>query len=344
MLANQPSRARTARGFTLIELLVVIAIIGVLVAMLLPAVQAAREAARRSSCSNNLKQLGLAMHNYENTYRVFPGLSITSQYGFSVQARLLPFIEQKNLQDLIDFNQPLMLGSGGSQTLNPVHSIPAAQPLEVFLCPSDGESPIFQNANTGVNEFAGTNYVVCTGSGTNANYDTRAMSDGMFWWGSNTGFRDMTDGSSNTLVLSESLLGNKQDATGATPIDHKRQMARYGGGGMGAPGQGFTGPPGNNPDLATAAAGAAARDGRGRSSWIWGREHLTTFNTYGTPNIKIPDIHRNGFGWFAARSQHPGGAQVGLGDGSVRFVADTVDLTTWRALGTRQGGEVLGSF
>ncbi|QDT32196.1 DUF1559 domain-containing protein [Thalassoglobus polymorphus] len=337
-------RPRSARGFTLIELLVVIAIIAILVALLLPAVQQAREAARRAQCKNNMKQIVLAMHNYQSSYSVFPGLSSSSQYGFSVQARILPFIDQGNLQNLIDFDVPLMLGSGGSQSLNPVHAQVAAQVLPLFLCPSEPEPPIFQNANTGVNEFAGTNYVVCTGSGTDSNYDTRARTDGMFFWGSSSRFRDMTDGSSNTLVLAESLMGNKQDGTPLADINVDRQMARYGGGGLGGPGEGFTGPPGHNPDVRAAAAAASTTDGRGRSSWIWGREHLTTFNTYMTPNFDSPDIHRNGFGWFAARSMHVGGTHCGLGDGSVRFVSDSIDGGIWRALGTKNGGEVIGEF
>ena len=331
------------RGFTLIELLVAIAIIAILIALLLPAVQQAREAARRTQCKNNMKQIVLAMHNYQSTYTVFPGLPSSSPYGFSVQARILPYVDQKNLQDLIDFDIPLMLGSGGRQSLNPVHAAAAGQPLKLFLCPSEPEPPIFQNANTGANQFAGTNYVVCTGSGTDSNYDTRARTDGMFYWGSATRFRDMTDGSSNTLVLAESLMGNKVDGSGPVQ-DPSRQMARYRGGGMAAPGQGFTGAPGHNPDIAAAAAGAGRFDGRGRSSWIWGREHLTTFNTYMTPNNVNPDVHRNGFGWFAARSMHQGGVQVGLGDGSVRFVTENIDGNVWLALGTADGGEVIGEF
>ncbi|MEP3479043.1 MAG: DUF1559 domain-containing protein [Fuerstiella sp.] len=331
------------RAFTLIELLVVIAIIAVLVSLLLPAVQQAREAARRTQCKNNMKQIVLAMHNYESTYRVFPGLSSTSEYGFSVQARILPFVDQGNLQNLIDFDIPLMLGSGGSQFLNPVHVEVAGQPLPLFLCPSEPEPPIFVNDNTGEGQFAGTSYVVCTGDGTDTNYDTRARTNGMFWQGSAARFRDMTDGASNTLVLSESLMGNKMDGAGFV-TNPERQMARYRGGGLGLAGEGFDSPPGQNPDIAAAAIESGNFDGRGRGSWIWGREHLTTFNTYMAPNSVLPDVHRNGFGWFAARSMHVGIVQVALGDGSVRTVSENVDVGTWRSLGSKSGGEIIGEF
>jgi len=290
-----------------------------------------------------MKQLVLAMHNYENTFTVYPGLSATSQYGFSVQARILPFLDQGNLQELIDFDVPLMVGSGGSQSLNPLHAAAAGQILPVLLCPSESEDPVFQNNNTGSHSFAGTSYVVCTGDGTGTNYDTRAATNGMFWWGSAARFADMSDGSSSTLVVAESLMGNKQDGTGVV-ADPRRQMARYGGGGMAAPGQGFTGPPGHNPNIAAAAAAAGNVDGRGRSAWIWGREHLTTFNTYMTPNVDVPDVHRNGFGWFAARSMHAGGVHAGMGDGSIKLINDTIDLTTWRALGTKAGSELIGEY
>ena len=333
------------KGFTLIELLVVIAIVAILIALLLPAVQQAREAARRMSCKNNLKQLALALHNYQSTYEVFPGLSASSQYGFSVQAKLLPYIDQAGLQNLVDFKQPLMLGGGGSQSLNPVHATVARYVLALLLCPSDGQHSLFENHNVAAGQaFAGTNYVVCTGSGVDTNYDTRAPTDGMFWWGSATTFRNMTDGSSNTLVLSETLLGLGHDTMGTQPEDSRRQMASYPGGGLGSPGSGFTAPPGHNPDLAAAAASVTRWSGFRGGAWIWGREHTTTFNTYAPPNADVPDVTKNGFGWFAARSTHADGVHVALGDASVRFISASIDLEVWRALGTHRGGEVLGEF
>ena len=336
-------RTRNSSAFTLVELLVVIAIIGILIGMLLPAVQQVREAARRTSCLNNLRQISLACLNFESANQRFPGLPETSQIGFSVHARILPMIDQGNLQGLIDFGVPLMLGSGGSQMLNPTHTQPAGEALPLFLCPSDGVDPFFQNANTGDATFAGNNYVVCTGDGTDTNYDTRARTNGVFWQGSRTTFGQISDGSSNTIIYSESLIGDKSAGSGEV-TDPDRQMARYRGGGLNDPGQGFSGAPGNNPVLAEAVAAAGNFDGRGRSSWIWGREHLISFNTYMLPNNGQPDIHRNGYGWFAARSKHSGGINVGRGDGSATFMSDSIDRQTWRALGTINGGEVIDSF
>ena len=331
------------RGFTLVELLVVIAIIGILIGMLLPAVQAVREAARRTTCLNNMRQLTLSCLNFESAHGHFPGLPESSEIGFSPQARLLPYVEQINLQNLINFDIPLMTGSGGSQVLNPVHADVASQTLSLFLCPSDTEDPIFQNANTGDAFFAGNNYVACSGDGTDTNYDTRAMTNGMVWQDSEVGFGSMTDGSSNTLFFAEALLGDQTEGSGLVQ-DPQRQMARFRGGGLLAPGLGYDTPPGTNPDIATVAMQAGNFDGRARASWIWGREHMVTFNTYIMPNSDLPDVHRNGYGWFAARSQHSSGVNVGLADGSSQFVSDTIDRKVWLGLGSRNGGEVLSDF
>ena len=338
------------RGFTLIELLVVIAIIAILIALLLPAVQQAREAARRTQCKNNLKQIGLALHNYESTYGVFPGMAASSNWGRSVHAAILPFVEQANLANLIANDAPLMLGSGGSQTLNPVHTMAAKTIIPFYMCPSDNGMEVFDgipNLPLPGQAFAGNNYRYCTGSGTNTNYDFRARTDGLFWWASSSRFRDITDGTSNTVMFAESRRGNGNDSTNPTPDDPQIQMARYRGGGLLAAGQGFSGAPGHNPDLAVAAAaadGSPRWDGRRGMSWIWSHGHTGSFNTYVPPNWKDPYVHRNGIGWFAARSLHTGGAQALLSDGSARFISDNIDRATWQALGTRGGGEVIGEY
>ena len=343
MKLKKSTHEPAVRGFTLVELLVVIAIIGILIGMLLPAVQTVREAARRTACLNNIRQLGLANLNFESSFGHFTGLPETSEIGFSPQARLLPFVEQANLQDLIDFDVPLMLGSGGSQVLNPIHAPAAENTLSLFLCPSDGENPLFQNDNTGEATFAGNNYVACTGDGTDTNYDTRAETNGMVWQNSEVGFKSLSDGSSNTLFLSESLLGDQSAGAGLVE-NSQRQMARFRGGGLLAPGLGYDTPPGVNPDIASVAAASGNFDGRARASWIWGREHMVTFNTYIVPNSELPDVHRNGYGWYAARSLHSGGVNIGLADGSAKFLNETIDLQIWQATGTRNGGEVVTDF
>jgi prepilin-type N-terminal cleavage/methylation domain-containing protein len=155
------SHSRTqSRGFTLIELLVVIAIIAILIALLLPAVQQAREAARRTQCKNNLKQFGLALHNYEGTFGVFPMTNaqnyLPNTQGFSPQARLLPYMEQANLQNLLDFTQYGFSGPFNNLVPNPQFAAAFATPLQVMLCPSD-PAPT-QNTGAGGAIYAGLNY------------------------------------------------------------------------------------------------------------------------------------------------------------------------------------------
>jgi len=330
------------KGFTLIELLVVIAIIGILMALLLPAVQAAREAARRMSCTNNLKQCVLALHNYDASYRCFPGFGASSLHSFSVQAKLLPFAEQKNLQDLIDFGQPLFVGSSHNQRLNPVQADAARTVVGMFRCPSDGEDDIYTEYYTqGDQAFAGGNYVVCSGSGTGTNYDIRYPTDGLFYYKSACAFRNVRDGTSNTVVMSETLLGNHQDTRGPQPQDPLRQIASA----RVPPNVGSPGLSGIvDPDLASLVAGATRWRGNRASAWIVGKPYTSTFCTYMPPNTPIPDWYSMGIGFYTCRSLHPGGANAALADGSVTFVSQTIDLHTWRALGTCAAGEVLGQF
>ncbi|APW59295.1 DUF1559 domain-containing protein [Paludisphaera borealis] len=327
-------------AFTLIELLVVIAIIAVLIALLLPAVQVAREAARRVQSTNNLKQMGLALHNYESVHGCFPGSGGQSSSGFSVLARLLPFMEGSNLVNSMNFSLPL--GSGPPTfVFNAAQTTASQTVVQAFLCPSDGQTPFYPSYYQ-QSPTAGTCYVVNVGSGTGTFYDPRYPTDGVFWDNSATRFAHVVDGTSNTMFMSQCVLGLGQDTAGATPTQQLRQIVNYAtkvSPAKAAPG-GYN-PPMNNPDLA-AVVPPSWSGGRG-VAWIVGTEAMSGFNAYLPPNSKTPDVYGHGFGWLGARGLHPGGVLTLTGDGAVRFVKDSVDLATWRALATRAGGEVVSA-
>lgn len=332
-------------GFTLIELLVVIAVIGIVASLLLPAVQAARESARRMSCTNNLKQLGTALHNHESSRREFPSGVIRQRWdqyptwseghwAWGVFANLLPYMEQNNLHDKLHLDKPL-LGAPPTFQILPEHLELVNKPVGLFLCPSDFETVLDER-------YRPVNYVACLGSGVETSTQragTDRDSDGVFFANSRMRPRDVTDGLSNTIAFSETMLGR---------------------GNPGPDGYVVSSPPGNPEDVwaalmpweATALSDSACQSAGGfgvtRGNTWAAASHLSGFfNAYLPPNSQRSDciIHfRFSPGWVAARSRHPGGVNVVLVDGSVRFVSDSIDLELWRSLSTRNGSEVVGEF
>ncbi|HID21669.1 MAG TPA: DUF1559 domain-containing protein, partial [Planctomycetaceae bacterium] len=212
--------------------------------------------------------------------------------------------------------------------------------VPLLRCPSDGERDVYVEYYTQPGQaFAGGNVVVCTGSGTGTNYDIRYPTDGLFYYRSARSLRDIRDGSTNTLLLSETLLGNQRDTLGPAPEDAQRQIAWARGV---RPNRGSPGLAGIvDPDLEQLVAQARRWRGNRASAWIVGKSYTSTFCAYMPPNPRVPDWYAHGIGFFAARSHHPGGVNAALADGSVRFVSNGIDRRTWRAMATRAGGEVL---
>jgi prepilin-type N-terminal cleavage/methylation domain-containing protein len=320
---------RNRAGFTLIELLVVIAIIAILVALLLPAVQQAREAARRTQCKNNLKQLVLAAHNYHDTHSSFPLNASASLYGYSAQAQLLPFHEQGTLHSLIDFDLPAQTGQPWAAMMNPAIRPVASKPLSVLMCPSDAGDPFYVDSNG--DTWAGSNYLLNGGSGHQTNYCSSG-NNGLFWKGSRTRFRDITDGTSNTVFSAETLFGLRGD-NATELLDAQRQMKRVSGG------------PPCGPDAdAMLGMSASSFDGRRAGAWILSTGYHSLTNAYFTPNSDLPDMAHHGEIVAGPRSLHVGGAQAALCDGSVRFISENVDLATFRNAFSRNDKEVLGEW
>ncbi|QDT96944.1 DUF1559 domain-containing protein [Gimesia aquarii] len=317
------------RGFTLIELLVVIAIIAILIALLLPAVQMAREAARRTQCKNNLKQLGLALHNYYDAHSRLPLMASSSLYNYSPSAQLLPYIDQGNLHNLIDFREPLLFGLPWAPTLNPNLVDVAKQTLPIFMCPSDAGKVHYTDDNGTI--WAGTNYMVNGGSGLNTEYCS-SENDGLFWRGSSTRFRDITDGLTNTIFMAETLFGDRGPDT-TTLINPDRQMKRVSGG-----------PPCVSTSDALNAIAASSYEGRRAGSWIRSTGYHCLVHGYFSPNSNSPDVAHHGEVISGARSLHVGGANILLCDGSVRFLGENVDLETLRNLFSRADGKTIGEF
>jgi prepilin-type N-terminal cleavage/methylation domain-containing protein/prepilin-type processing-associated H-X9-DG protein len=370
-------RSQSRRGFTLIELLVVIAIIAVLIALLLPAVQSAREAARRAQCTNNLKQIGLAMHNYHTAYDSFPigvsasvntwnssnGCSANVTWdGWSVHSMLLPYLEATPVFNAINFAfDPLVCNSGQFQYTAYQTTIPG------FLCPSDPWS----GKKTGfINNYCGS---IGTTIGVVQNYGQN--STGVFSYQQPYGVREITDGTSNTIAFAEALVGDT--CGGSSNGAGNSRNDTYKGNGVAMAGYCWnydassnanyylqTGLPSCNAawmSIATSGSSNSATLGCNRGNfWAWGAESMTLFNTIVPPNSQT-------YQWSYCRggcngccggnpcyladhseiansnSQHPGGCNILFADGHVNFIKGSISVQTWWALGTKGNGEVISS-
>jgi prepilin-type N-terminal cleavage/methylation domain-containing protein/prepilin-type processing-associated H-X9-DG protein len=343
-------RNRTA--FTLVELLVVIAIIGILVSLLLPAVQAAREAGRRSQCVNNVKQIVLALQNYHDVHRVLPfgkGASYPAPapvYArWSQHAMILPMIEQQVLYSSINFSfPPETPGMGGVINFMPAYSNPSGvnavacrTRVPTFLCPSD-RSPS-DPTWPGVNNYAANQGSwLCDRNDTPPPAGSVAPNEtqtGIMYFLSAVRFGDVQDGLSNTAFFSEKIRGPGFPEPRSDMFVIPPQTSLVGT---------FTTCSSINPLTATPLTS------KWGWSWVMGENCCTSYNHVATPN----SYTCGGTGFVGSmtnmamqvspNSWHGSGVNVAMGDGSVRFVPDSVDLTVWRALGTRRGGESYSDF
>jgi len=313
-------------GFTLVELLVVIAVIGALVALLLPAVQAARGAARRASCGNNLKQIGLALHAHHDTHGQLPsGRGAPTPKVFSPHAYLLPFLEAENLHRLIDLNAPPTTFNVPPATVyDGTPNLPAATTVaKIFLCPADGVVGRVPGS-----DFAGTNYAASVGSGVDAG--SLGTADGVFYLGSTVRFADITDGSSHTVAFSERPIGSGSAASAPGPADPLRMVREIA--------------PSITPTPSNCEPSASGNWNQERGAkWILGNYGNTLYNHALPPNARVCDCMNSTQqkGQLAARSYHPGGVQTVRCDGSVQFASNSIDAAAWKGLASRSGGEIV---
>lgn len=320
----------------MVELLVVIAIIGILIALLLPAIQSARESARRTDCLNRLKQIGLALHNHDSARTYFPAGSESRKYNNSIAhpfyrwsslAHLTPYLEQTAARDMLDFTVP-MYGFGTGFQIFPQNRAGVALVLGEFLCPSDRN----QVVTTG---FGPTNYAACAGTGINGG--TPFEADGIFYINSNTQGREITDGLSKTAAVSEGTLG-QDPPTGMTraTVDPKDAYV-------------FSNVAPLTEDSCRDAISLNLSDPPG-FSWANGEFRTSMYNHLRLPNSAELDCVSNRislaneeryavYGWRTARSRHKGGVNMLMADGSVHWIADLIDPAIWKALSTRAGGE-----
>ena len=327
---------RTGRSaFTLIELLVVIVIIAVLIGLLLPAVQQAREAARRSQCKNNLKQIGLSLHNYLDALSVFPPANCygtTATASWSMQARILPYLDAANLQRLIDFGASYNTQFAVTQTRVPV-----------FICPSEVQD-VARVGAVGAATHYPLNYGVNRGVWFVWDPATQTAGPGAFGVNTRYSAASFTDGMSNTIGLSEIKAYQPNLRLGSGPITAGAAVPA---------------------SPATVVGYGGTYSTTGHTEWVDGKIHETSFTSTFGPNT---DVMYNNSGTMVdvdyvsatekapgastdvtnaavtSRSYHVGLVNSLLMDGSVRSVSENISLTVWQALSTRQGGEVVSDF
>jgi prepilin-type N-terminal cleavage/methylation domain-containing protein len=315
---------KSGRGFTLVELLVVAAITGMLVALLLPAVQSARAAASRIQCANNLHQIGLALHHHHDALRKFPpGRGAPTPLIFSPQACLLPYLEQQNTSLRIDYTAPPANFTVPPSTVyDGSANRPAAETtVKTFLCPANGAAGRIAGSS-----FGCTNYAATTGSG-NPDGGNLATADGVFLLGTACADRDISDGLSQTIAFSERMLGT--GSTGASESAADRVMREFAGSAT--------------PTAALCAATSSGSwNGERGGKWIVGNYGNTLYNHAYPPNAPAWDCLNatQQRALLAARSQHPGGVITLRCDGSVHFVGDAIEIAVWQAFATRASGEV----
>jgi prepilin-type N-terminal cleavage/methylation domain-containing protein/prepilin-type processing-associated H-X9-DG protein len=325
-------------AFTLVELLVVVAIIGILIALLLPAVQAARETARRLQCSNNLRQIGIAMHNFVGDHNALPPL----ENNYTPLARMLPYYEEAGLANLFDFS--VSVPGADSESLRRA----IATPVDIFLCPDDGEPPVHLVTSTWSSSatlpYAGSNYAINGSSGTGtstANIDPfMNVTDGICYKNAKLSLQKIEDGLSKTLAFTESLRGPCDSPSAGETVDLQRYVANLGLSGtsiiMDTASLAETG------DLSTVLSRVQSWTGTRLFNWFKiDQSSGTILMGRFTPNSTVPDLCARRLWVNAARSRHPGGVNACLCDGSVRFIDDTIELAAWHALWTRAGGEAV---